>query len=179
MIHCILGHGACGKTTVQNHLKKYIPAITTYTTRPIRHNEIKGIHYHFLSKEEFQQRMRENFFVEVYFIKENDWYYGVSLKEVDYQNEDFSLVVETNGYKNLLSQVGKEYLRCYYINLSEHERLVRMALRKDKTEEIFRRIFSDRKDFEGFDEYADVILYSKDSKQNSNAILNQIRERAF
>jgi guanylate kinase len=179
MIHCILGHGASGKTTVQNYLKKLIPAITTYTTRPIRHNETEGIHYHFLDNEKFVQKIKDHFFVEYYYIKKNDWYYGLSLDEIDYQNKDYTLVIDPNGYKTLLDKIGKEYLKCYYINLSENERAKRMLNRKDNIDEIFRRIFSDRKDFEDFEKYADLILSSKDSKQNSNAILEQIKERAF
>lgn len=176
MIHCILGHGASGKTTVQNHLKEFIPAITTYTTRPIRHNEIEGIHYHFLNNDQFIQKINEDFFVEVYYIKENDWYYGVSLHEVDYKNKDYCLVIEPNGYKTLLSKIGKEHLKCYYINLNENERTKRMLYRKDNMDEIFRRIYADRKDFENFEIYADLILHSKDSKENSNTILKQIKD---
>jgi guanylate kinase len=179
MIHCILGHGASGKTTIQNHLKKIIPVITTYTTRPIRHNETDGIHYHFLDNRKFIQRIKNDFFVEFYYIKKNDWYYGLSLNEIDYKNKDYTLVIDPNGYKTLLKKIGKYYLKCYYINLDESERVRRMLNRKDNVDEIFRRIYSDRKDFENFEQYADLILHSKDSLQNSNAILDQIKERAF
>jgi guanylate kinase len=179
MIHCILGHGACGKSTIQNYLKNEIPTITTYTTRPIRHNEIDGIHYHFLSNYEFEERKRNGFFIEYYYIPENDWYYGMSLDGIDYKNSHYSLVLDPQGFKTLLEKIGKEYLMCYYIKLSEHERVMRMAQRKDKIEEIFRRILSDRKDFEGFHKFADVILLSKNSKRNANVILNVIKERAF
>ena len=179
MIHCILGHGASGKTTVQNLLKKYIPSITTYTTRPIRHNETEGVHYYFITNDLFIQKIKENFFIEHYYIKKNDWHYGLSLHEIDYKNKDYSLVIDPNGYKTLLNKIGKDYLKCYYINLDENERAKRMMNRKDHTDEIFRRIFADRKDFEDFEKFADLILYSKNSKENSNAILEQIRERAF
>lgn len=179
MIHCILGHGASGKTTVQNYLKKTIPAITTYTTRPIRHNETEGVHYHFITNNHFIQKIKENFFVEYYYIKKNDWHYGLSLHEIDYKNKDYSLVIDPNGYKTLLEKIGKQYLKCYYINLSETERAKRMLNRLDNIDEIFRRIISDRKDFEDFEKFADLIIYSPNSKHNSNVILGQIRERAF
>lgn len=179
MIHCILGHGACGKTTIQKYLSKEIPAITTYTTRPIRHNEIDGIHYHFLPNAEFEERKRNGFFVEYYYIPENDWYYGMSFDGIDYKNKHYSLVLDPQGYKTLVEKIGKEYLTSYYINLSEHERVIRMAKREDKIEEIFRRILSDRKDFQGFNKVADVILLSKDSKRNARVIMKEIKERAF
>ena len=179
MIHCILGHGASGKTTVQNHLKKIIPAITTYTTRPIRQNEVEGVHYHFITNDHFVQKIKEDFFVENYYIKKNDWHYGLSLNGIDYKNKDYSLVIDPNGYKVLLKKIGKEYLKCYYIYLSEAERVRRMLIREDNIDEIFRRIIADRKDFEDFESFADSIIYSPNSKHNSNVILEQIRERAF
>lgn len=179
MIYCILGHGASGKTTIQNLLKTEIPAITTYTTRPMRNNEINGVHYHFLTNEKFQKKLEINFFVEHYYIPENAWYYGLSLHDIDYMNKNYTLVIEPNGYKKLTEQVDKKYLKCFYVHLSEHERIIRMAKRKDRIEEIFRRILSDRKDFQSFNDKADVILYSHDSIYNSNIILNHIKERAF
>jgi guanylate kinase len=179
MIHCIVGHSARGKTTVQNHLKDYLPSITTYTTRPIRKNEKNGIHYHFINNNEFLEKIEGKFFVEYYYIPENQWYYGVSLKNIDYKNKDYTLVLDPKGYVKLLQTVGKEYLQCYYIRLSEHERLVRMAQRKDGIEEIFRRIFSDRKDFEHFEYMSDVVLGSTDSITNCKLILERIKEKAM
>lgn len=179
MIHCILGHGASGKTTVQNYLKKFIPAITTYTTRPIRHNETEGVHYHFITNDYFVQKIKEDFFIEYYYIKKNDWYYGLSLETIDYKNKNYSLVIDPNGYKTLLKKIGKDYLKCYYICLSEAERVKRMLVREDNIDEIFRRIIADRKDFENFEKYADEVIFSPNSKHNSNMILRQIREKAF
>jgi guanylate kinase len=179
MIHCIVGHGASGKTTIQNYLKFKIPAITTYTTRPIRHNENDGVHYHFLTNAEFEMKLKNDFFIEHYYIPENQWYYGISLSGLWYEVKDFTLVLDPQGYKTLLEKIGKEHLRCYYININEHDRIIRMAKRKDKVEEIFRRILSDRKDFEGFSKYADVILQTMDSRQNARIILDKIKERAL
>jgi guanylate kinase len=179
MIHCILGHGACGKTTVQKILKKEIPAITTYTTRPKRHNEIDGIHYHFLTNEEFEKILKKNFFVEHYYIPENSWYYGMSLLNYDYRNNDYTVVLDPKGFTTLQEKIGREYVKSYFLSLSEHERIIRMAKRKDKTEEIFRRIISDRKDFDGFERVADVVLSSPDSNKNAGMILDRIKERAI
>jgi dephospho-CoA kinase len=103
----------------------------------------------------------------------------MSFDGIDYKNKHYSLVLDPQGYKTLVEKIGKEYLTSYYINLSEHERVIRMAKREDKIEEIFRRILSDRKDFQGFNKVADVILLSKDSKRNARVIMKEIKERAF
>lgn len=179
MIHCIVGHGASGKSTVQEHLKKNIPPIVTFTTRPKRDYEIDGKHYHFISNEDFEKALNDGFFVEHYYIPENKWYYGISLIGVWYEFIDYSLVLDPQGYKTLLEKIGKEHLRCYFINIKEHERLIRMARRTDKIEEIFRRILADRKDFEGFSKYADKILQDWDSRKNYKAILEMIGVEAI
>lgn len=175
MIYCIVGHGASGKTTIQRKLQIEIPSITTYTTRPIRHNEINGNHYHFISNEKFEQLIIEDFFIEHYYIKKNQWYYGLSLKNIDYQNQDFILVIDPNGYKQLLEKVDNNFIKCIFINISERTRIKRMYKRNDNEKEIARRIVADRNDFEDFYLYADVILESSDSDENANTILKFLK----
>ena len=52
----IVGPSACGKTQIVNHLiANYgYEKLVTYTTRPMRVNEVNHIDYHFISKEEFE-----------------------------------------------------------------------------------------------------------------------------
>ncbi|HPI21102.1 MAG TPA: guanylate kinase [Candidatus Kapabacteria bacterium] len=66
-----------GKTTVaQSLLKKYkqLKFSISATTRPQRHNEQNGRDYFFISKEEFEERIIKNEFVEYEKIFDN--YYG-------------------------------------------------------------------------------------------------------
>ena len=51
----LVGHSASGKTEIANELKRDydMKKIITYTTRPIRVNEVNGIDYHFVTEEEF------------------------------------------------------------------------------------------------------------------------------
>lgn len=53
-ILAIIGPSGCGKTTLVDHLSKtlHIPAIVSYTTRPMRPGETNGIEHYFVSENE-------------------------------------------------------------------------------------------------------------------------------
>lgn len=54
--------------------------IITYTTRSMRHNESQGKPYFFISKEEFEKKIREDFFVEWAQVHTN--LYGTSHEQI-------------------------------------------------------------------------------------------------
>ena len=66
----VSGPSGCGKTTVVEEAltllqKKYpIKRVITYTTRPARTGEVDGEHYHFLSVDDFKQKIEQGFFLE-------------------------------------------------------------------------------------------------------------------
>ena len=70
---------------------KGLKRIISYTSCPIRKNEINQIDYHFITKEEFEQKLSEGFFAEhsIY----NSWNYGIACISV--------CVVETSGLRQL------------------------------------------------------------------------------
>ena len=70
----------CGKTMlvtqIINDLQPtcQIKRVITYTSRPVRPRELSGVDYHFLSAQEFQERITQNFFLE--WSCAYDHYYG-------------------------------------------------------------------------------------------------------
>jgi len=60
----------CGKTTlvyrVIQELEPWCPLerVVTYTSRPARSTDASGVDYHFVSAQEFQERIEQNFFLE-------------------------------------------------------------------------------------------------------------------
>lgn len=62
----LIGKSASGKTEIAQILvKKYgFHPIVTYTTRPMRKDEIADITYHYISNEEFLKKVEEGFFAE-------------------------------------------------------------------------------------------------------------------
>ena len=74
----------CGKTTIAREILKRRPDIefsVSATTRPKRSNEIDGVDYFFLTKEEFRKNIEDGALVEWEEIYGN--YYGTLKREVD------------------------------------------------------------------------------------------------
>ena len=62
----IVGSSASGKTKIVQELIKtyHMKKLVTYTTREKRIGEIEGKDYHFISREDFIQKIKNNFFIE-------------------------------------------------------------------------------------------------------------------
>jgi guanylate kinase len=77
------GPSGAGKSSLINKISKdigeYYFSIST-TTRPMREGEEDGVHYHFVSKEEFAKDIEDDNFLEHATVHGN--YYGTSLKPV-------------------------------------------------------------------------------------------------
>ncbi|MBQ3017462.1 MAG: guanylate kinase [Clostridia bacterium] len=83
LLFIISGPAGSGKGTVVNALLEAHPEITlsiSATTRSPRPNEENGVHYHFISKEEFEKRIENGKMLE--FATYNENYYGTPEKEV-------------------------------------------------------------------------------------------------
>lgn len=77
-IFIISGPSGVGKDTVIEQLRETFPSgqyVVTATTRPMRPGEVDGVHYVFLSKDEFLSRIDQNDFIENATVYDN--HYGV------------------------------------------------------------------------------------------------------
>jgi guanylate kinase len=75
----IVAPSGTGKSTLIERLKNDFPMLSwsvSCTTRSIRTGEVNGVNYHFISKEDFEQRIAQNEFVEWALVHSN--YYGTS-----------------------------------------------------------------------------------------------------
>ena len=77
------GPSGAGKSSlinkISNDIGDYYFSIST-TTRPIRDGEVEGVHYHFVSEDEFKKDIENDNFLEHAIVHGN--YYGTSLKPV-------------------------------------------------------------------------------------------------
>ena len=77
------GPSGAGKSSLINKIASdigdYYFSIST-TTRPMREGEVEGVHYHFVTEEEFKKDIDEEHFLEYAIVHGN--YYGTSLKPV-------------------------------------------------------------------------------------------------
>src|SRR5690554_5393131 len=135
----IIGASASGKTEIAKLLQnnyKYQKCITT-TTRDKRHNEVDNIDYHFISKEEFKNKLENNEFVEHTLY--NDNYYGINKKDV---NENSLVIVDPNGANELIKQLGDDVF-VVYVETKKTLRKKRMIKRGDELELIEKRLEND------------------------------------
>ena len=139
----LVGASASGKTEVTKVLaKKYnIQKFITHTTRPIRVGEENGVDYFFVTKEEFEELLKQDFFIEHTLYNGN--YYGTSKKEV--QN-DKVVAIDVNGLKSFQALNDKSIVY-YKLYAGEKTRYNRMLQRGDSLENAEGRICNDRTKF--------------------------------
>lgn len=98
----------CGKDTILNELFKRTDKAgyaVSATTRAPREGEVNGVHYHFLTREEFERRISDNEVLEYTEYCGN--YYGTLCKSVNDLLEagrDAVLKIEVEGAMNIKAQ---------------------------------------------------------------------------
>lgn len=135
----IVGASASGKTEIAKILIKeyqYHKCVTT-TTRLPRVNEVDGVDYHFMSKEDFLKLVHEKKFVEVNNYR--DRFYGIQKRDID---SEAIVIVDPNGANELISQLSDEVF-VVLVESSLEKRKTRMIFRGDNINEINKRLESD------------------------------------
>ncbi len=99
------GPSGCGKNTVYEGIKERNPDIVqtvSVTTRAPRENEIDGVDYYYVTKEEFQKKIDSDEFVEYVNYGEN--FYGTLKSEITglmNAGKTVIMVIEVNGAANI------------------------------------------------------------------------------
>jgi guanylate kinase len=145
----IVGHGASGKDYLSDCLtKKGLKKSRTYTTRPMRDNEVDGEIYNFISVEKFKEMDSNGEFYEYETFKE-DWYYGST-------NEDWNscnLFIKTVGGVDQIKEEDRKNCFVVFLDIPEEVRLERLLERNDNNDSLQRRMDYDKKDFENFEDF--------------------------
>jgi guanylate kinase len=99
----LIGASGSGKSVLaenlMNEYKGEFETAISYTTRERREGEINGVHYHFVSEEEFGNvDMIES-------VRFGDSLYGLSSDVFYKSNKDILLVVEPNGASQILEYI--------------------------------------------------------------------------
>ena len=108
ILYVVSAPAGCGKDTILNKLFKCTDKVgyaVSATTRTARSGETDGVHYHFLTREEFEQKIDNNEFVEYTEYCGN--YYGTlrrSIEELFSQGKDVILKIEVEGAMNIRKQ---------------------------------------------------------------------------
>ena len=167
-----------GKTTLTKKIQQKYQSFkisVSYTTRPPRSNEVDGVDYKFVKKEQFEQLIKENQFYEYAKIFEN--YYGTLKKNVDetLQKNDIIFDIDWQGTKQLSKFKNLKLIKIFLITENKEELKKRLMTRGQNTsEELEKRFNSFDEDIKYWNDY-DYILINKNLdvcfKQIENIIL--------
>jgi guanylate kinase len=149
----LVGKSTSGKDTIKKELVKMgYNAVTNYSTRPPRKNEIDGVTYHFISKEEFLEKEKEGFFAETtsYDVATGEtWYYGCALEDL---TDDKVMIANPEGLRQIKKMKELSPI-AFYLMVDETTIWNRLRQRGDDAAEARRRLNADDADF------ADIISY--------------------
>ena len=167
MINIIVlaGKSASGKNFVAKKLEEHgYETIVTYTTRSKRKGEKQDITYHFISDEEFKQKIDEGFFAEwkSYITNEGVWYYGSSLEDIENADDKSVIILTPQGYRDIKDKVDCKVVSIYlYANNATIKK--RLIARGDNPKEAERRVLHDNEDFKGIENEVDRIVYNNEN----------------
>lgn len=180
IIIALMGKAGAGKDTLLNKICAEHPEyhkIISCTTRPIRENEKNGQDYHFLSQEDFIQKVLNGDMLEA--TEFNGWHYGTMKSSlIDGINIG---VFNPEGY-DCLTQIPIKDIHVigFYIKCNDKERLLRQLNREQhpNVKEIIRRYGTDEADFFELDTANLSLVYclNNDNKDQFNQLISLIPE---
>lgn len=157
------GPSGAGKSSLINKISKDIGdfyfSIST-TTRAMREGEEEGVHYHFVSKEEFAKDIEEDYFLEHAVVHGN--YYGTSLKPVKKALSEGKLVIfdiDVQGNTAVNNRLGDITTSVFITPPSLSELQKRLVNRSTDIDEVIQgRIKMAKKEIQRITEYDYIVV---------------------
>ena len=135
---------------------------TSYTTRDPRGAEVNGEHYHFIRREDFEERIKNNEFLEWALVFGN--YYGTHrgiLERGQTEGKDVVLDIDVQGARQLKEKIP-DAVSIFIVAPSREELAKRLRTRSEDSEEvIIRRLAGAAREIEDFRRY-DYVLVNDD-----------------
>lgn len=140
MLVILSGVSGAGKDTIKKELIKRMDdviSLPSYTSRKPRIGEEEGVQYHFITKEEFEEKIKNNEFYE--YDLHHDNYYGTSRKLMNEKIASGKIIVkdiEVNGTENLVKILkGETNLVTIFLKVEREELRRRLIERGDNLSE--------------------------------------------
>lgn len=180
----ISGPSGCGKDTICNEIfkiRKNIVKSISMTTRSMRDGEVNNKDYYFVSKEEFEEKIKNDELLEYAIVHEKD-YYGTPKKKVLETLEsglDIVLIIDIQG----ALQIKEKYPEAVFIFImppSMKELKSRLINRKSETKEsMLRRFKSMYKEVNEINKYNYVVVNDNlaDSVKTVDVIIESQKSR--
>lgn len=130
------------------------------TTRPMREGEKNGVHYHFVSEEEFRREIEQEMFLEYALVHGN--YYGTSLGPVKQALKEGKLVIfdiDVQGHDAVQNRLGDITTSVFITTPTLQELSKRLHNRSTDSEEIIaRRIEMAKREVQRISEYDFLVV---------------------
>lgn len=175
----LTGKTASGKDTIKNLLLKKYPhlkKLITTTSRPPRINDVVGVDYHFLTKDEFEAKIKKGVFAE--YVEYGGNLYGTLKEELRYALKQDTLwkidpsragevrdFIKRSFPPEISSQLIKR-VKVIYITSSDDVILQRLKSRGLTDGEIQKRMADDRKIWQQYQDSYDFIVENAPGKLN-------------
>lgn len=175
-VYIISGPSGVGKDSVIEELREAFPDaqyVVTCTTRPMRQGEIDGVHYTFLTKEEFLGRVESNDFIEHAMVYEN--HYGVPRSPIVdglAEGRDVIIKVDVQGAATLRKLIDNT-LSIFLSPESMEALLQRLRDRKTDDPDVLRKRFTTASNELEQVEHFDYVVFNEDGALQ--AAVDQIR----
>jgi guanylate kinase len=174
IVYIISAPSGSGKSTLVNVLLAMTPRLDfsiSYTTRPVRGSEQNGKQYYFVSRQEFEQMIADDEFLEHASLYGRD-YYGTArrfLREAGEKGHDLLLDIDVQGAAQIKQKLP-EAVSIFV--LPPDRKTLDWRLRKrgeDSDEVIDRRLDAARREIENYDKY-DYILINDKLEESSDSL---------
>ena len=169
LICIISAPSGSGKSTLVNELLKLVPDLDfsiSYTTRPSRGSEQNGKQYYFVSREEFEQMIRNDEFLEHANVFGN--YYGTArrfLREAAEKKHDLLLDIDVQGAEQMKRRLP-EAVSIFVLPPDRKTLEWRLRKRSEDAEEVIaRRLVTATREIGNYNKY-DYILINDDLEES-------------
>ncbi len=142
IVYIVSGPSGSGKSTLVREVLRSVPGLlfsVSYTTRAPRGSERDGEHYHFIGREEFEERIRRGEFLE--WAEVFGQYYGTHRSYLDRaaaEGRDLVLDIDVQGARQLKRSVP-DAVSVFVLVPSREELERRLRRRSEDAEEAIRR----------------------------------------
>jgi len=167
-----------GKSTLVHRLLNTVQGLTfsiSYTTRPPRPTEVNGVDYNFISKQEFEERLERNEFLEYAVVFGN--YYGTnrnSLERAAHEGRDLVLDIDVQGARQLKVAIP-EAISIFVLPPSREVLEQRLRARSQDSEEVIqRRLRGAAEEVRNYIQY-DYVLINRDLEEASTRLAAIVR----
>jgi guanylate kinase len=151
-----------GKTTITKKIQQKYHSFrisVSHTTRNPRKNEVDGVDYNFISKNEFENLIQKNEFYEYAKIFEN--YYGTHKESIDLlsKTNDIIFDIDWQGTKQLSNFKELKLIKIFLIPPDKKELKKRLITRNQNTiEEVEKRFKAFDDDVKKWKDYDYVLI---------------------